>query len=329
MNIIIRTDLGSHYGLGHATRMLALARVLASQGATVAFVTATEALREYVKPFRCYVFPEEAPCNPGDVLVIDTKAQDWANDLPKGALWLARDSGLKVVRIDHPAAAPDSCDLLIAPGNHWSPETVTRLRSGFSDRFLYGWDYVLLDPEVTNLVPIPYPERVRGPVVFCAGGSDPSGALQQMYDWTKDLETEQELVFMEGAHRQGNLDPRDIMSRASACTLTDFDRRWIRQASLLVTMFGTTCYESLYWQTPQLILSHTEETQEAVWLAYITESAAHPSDPRHAQDFCNDLTFHINTPGLLERMSENAVRYVPLDGDGIHRVAAAILQLKE
>jgi hypothetical protein len=51
-----------------------------------------------------------------DTCVIDTKADDWSND--DKFLCAVRQDGVKVVRIDHPHASPDSCDLLIIPNAH-------------------------------------------------------------------------------------------------------------------------------------------------------------------------------------------------------------------
>lgn len=329
MNILIRTDIGGHHGMGHAVRMLVLARQLQATGVDVSFVTSTPLLQNYVVPFRCDIGTGlqavSTPCQPGDILIVDTKADDWAND--ESALWLARDAGIRVVRIDHPQATPDSCDLLIGPCAHWDAATVTRLQAGFGDRFLYGWESVLLDPQVTRLPPHPYAERSRRPIVFAAGGSDPTGALQRMYDWTAAVPTEAPLVFLVGA-KAPMLNPRVGAPRAGRSVVASFDRGWIRSAGYLVTLFGVTCYEALWWQVPQSIFSHTPEHAAAgdrletvtegccVYEGDIADQTAATLDAmlRHAEQ-CPPTPW------------EGSSRSWTLDGRGLERVAARIVAL--
>ena len=340
VKILIRTDLGQHHGMGHAVRMLALARQLAAAGAEVSFVTSTPALQGYVVPFRCVMRGGYWPQVP-DVYVLDTKAMDDANDdrllaqmrihEPQSVFDSSHRPGsehLKIVRIDHPAATPESCDLLIGPCAHWHEATVARLQRSFGDRFLYGWNYVMLDPRVTELPPVPRTGNSVRPIVFTAGGSDPTGALQRMYDWTITYSTETPLAFLVGSQSQ-MLNPRVGVSRAGCPVVASFDRSWIRSAGYLVTLFGVTCYEALWWQVPQSIFSHTPENAEAgAQLERMTEGCCR---------YQGDMTAHSAT-SLCEilRRSLSPYRTTPcgdtplawvLDGRGLTRVAQAILAL--
>ena len=322
MKVIIRTDIGGTHGIGHASRMLTLARELQQRHIEVAFVTITEALRSYVPPFRCYMHSETAECIPGDVLVIDTKAADWSND--NSALWLRRDAGLHVVRIDHPHATPDSCDLLIGPCVHWDTETVARLSSSFGDRFLYGWDYVLLDPMVTNQERIPYPHRTKGPIVFTGGGSDPRGILQSWYDWTRDIPMETACVFLVGSHA-AMLDPGKG-PRASFSMISSFEREWLRRAAFVVGLFGQTTYECLYWDTPMLVYGGTEEnTEGSRTLAKVAQYQCCHAGTLQGVTQAKFLDLFLTIYGAtIRRVGER----MPLfDGQGVARVATAMLQL--
>ena len=153
MKGLIRTDLSSQIGMGHAVRCKALAQALAARGAEVCFTTTTPGLETFVAPF---LLDECVVWHSYDVLIVDTKASDWTQDTI--ALWLARDAGLRVVCIDHTHATHDTCDLLVAPVAHWDDPTVARLRGDFGERFLYGWDYVLIDEAVTQHLEMPSPE---------------------------------------------------------------------------------------------------------------------------------------------------------------------------
>ena len=325
MNILIRTDIGSHHGMGHAVRMLALAWELQRRGASVTFVTATEALRNYVVPFRCDVGvgPQAVttPCQPGDILIVDTKADDWANDA--SALWLARDAGMRVVRIDHPQAPPYSCDLLIGPCAHWDDETVTRLRTSFGSRFLYGWAYVLLEPLLTLMPPVPQEQMVAESIVFTAGGSDPTQALQAMYDLTATFLSTRQLIFLVGAQAPV-LETRPGTKRLSPTLVASFDPVWLRSTELVVTLFGVTSYEALWWEVPQVIFTHTYENQ----MGARQFAAQHP-----AMAVCRG-DIHHETPETVRQTLESILEqgpYVPrpaaFDGLGVQRVTQAICEL--
>ena len=325
MNILIRVDIGAHHGMGHAVRMLALARELQRQGASVTFVTATDALRNYVVPFRCDigVGPQAVttPSKRGDILIVDTKADDWAND--NSGLWLTRDAGLRVVRIDHPYATPEACDLLIGPCTHWDTATVTRLRTSFGTRFLYGWEYVLLDPLLTLMPPVPQEQAVAESIVFTAGGSDPTHALQAMYDLTAPFVSTRQLIFLVGTQAP-MLETRPGTQRLSPTLVTSFDRTWIRHAELVVTLFGVTSYEALWWEVPQVIFTHTAENQ----LGARQFAAQHP-----AMAMCRG-DIHHETPETVRQTLEVILEqgpYVPrpaaFDGLGVQRVAQAICEL--
>ena len=324
MNILIRTDIGAHHGMGHAVRMLALARELQHRGASVTFVTATDALRNYVVPFRCMVWTGQgvlSPRWPEYTLIVDTKADDWAND--NSALWYSRQARMPVVRIDHPQATPDSCDLLVAPCAHWEPATVTRLRTSFGTRFLYGWAYVLLEPLMTLMPPVPQEQSVAESIVFTAGGSDPTQALQAMYDLTAPFVSTKQLIFLVGAQAQ-MLRQRHGTKRLTQTLVTSFDRTWIRHAELVVTLFGVTSYEALWWEVPQVMFTHTYENQMG---------ARHFAAQHPAIAVCRG-DIHHETPETLRQTLEAILEqgpYAPrpaaFDGLGVQRVAQAICEL--
>ena len=69
MIVTINTGAGGRYGLGHASRCLALASALAAQGATVSFLTQTPFLTAVVAPFPCRLYRHVWPALPLDVLV--------------------------------------------------------------------------------------------------------------------------------------------------------------------------------------------------------------------------------------------------------------------
>ena len=310
MKILIRCDMGGIYGHGHAVRMYALAQELSRRGHQSAFISNTpDALRPFVAPFSCThaatlaLEPASHDYGSVDVIIVDTK-------YPIDEPWYA---GIrealrgKIVRIDHPQATPESCDLLVAPGAHWDRETVRQCSQQFGTGFLYGWDYVLLSPAVVEQPPVPYSQRKRGVLVLCAGGSDPAGMLDLMMEWTVGLEVPAPLHFL----RPGTL----MTTYAQA----------LRHASLVVGMFGQTAYECLWYQTPMLLFGHTAENVEgARWLQEASEEHVTWGGNLLAtgrQAFCALVrdTYYAN----IGRLTGFGRQW--MDGRGVERVAEAIL----
>ena len=325
MQILIRTDIGGEHGMGHASRCLTLAKVLRERGAEVLFTTTTPKLESYVQPFPYHlqgtmIFPEPFW---NATHIIDTKADDWPTENKFLAL-LKRKYGKSIVRIDHPHATPESCDLLIGPCAHWESRVVSKLQREFGARFLYGWPYVILDPSITEQSVIPYAERKNGPIVFCAGGSDPSGALQKMYDMTQTWETSHACVFLYGQYSQEPSMGKTSRPHVTTCRV--FDRRWLRVASLVVTMFGQTVYECLYYNTPVLALGHTDENVEAACRLQLQapRNVLHGGDVRK---FTKDIFIDSMHCALSWFDNRNALNKLDIDDKGASRIADAILAL--
>jgi spore coat polysaccharide biosynthesis predicted glycosyltransferase SpsG len=337
MRIIIRVDIGENHGMGHAVRCKALAHALQARGAEVRFITRTLALRDFCGERFSYEFSLDGDSEhsllyeaidrwEASILIIDTK-YPYLDD----SLHYLDDNVCNIVRIDHPTAREDSCSLLVAPVAHWTTETVARLRQDFGERFLYGWDYVMLDDTVTQHEPIPYDKRAPH-IVFCAGGSDPTGALEQMYVWTEGLHLDYKMLFCFGAQSHGALRQRyEDAGGESLCAsgnryIVPFHRDYLRQASLVVTMFGIAPYECLWYQTPALVFAHTDENAiGAQFLQYASESRLCSGGDIRTTDkslFCNILG--IIYAATIRQMSVRACQF---DGRGVQRVAEAILGL--
>ena len=319
--ILIRCDIGSIHGLGHATRCKALAQVLAARGADVGFMSETPALEAFVAPFPC-VDARQPDYLELDVLVIDTKAaldEAWYTRFA-GAM------GCRTVRIDHPQATPDTCDILVAPLAHWAPDIVQRLQRDFGEHFLYGWEYVMLPEDVTDGAPLSYDER-EPQIVFCAGGSDPDGALQQMYDWTTNLEIDAELCFLIGAYVEYDRLAMKYMSRKNVPLVAPFTRAHLAETSLVVTTFGQTMYEALWYQTPCIVLARNDDDDcHTLWLQQQCAAVYAVGDIRaytnRPEQFCRAIQV-----AWTSRTRSAALAAEKLDGRGVARIADAILRL--
>jgi hypothetical protein len=105
---------------------------------------------------------------------------------------------------------------------------------------------------------------------------------------------------------------------------------FLQSAGLVVSMFGVTCYEALYFQTPTLMLSHTDENDwGAFYLGAATDGAVRRLGPLAAQradTFQHAIRAAWENVGERQRMSLAGAGL--LDGRGVERVAEAILELK-
>lgn len=346
--VLIRVDIGGEHGMGHAVRCKALAQALQAHGAEVRFVSPMKAMKDFVAPFHCSLAPDSlangyqwAGCpnstlwmNEGGItLVIDTKSEaavspEWLRCLRHEYRYV------RVVRVDHPDATPDTCDLLIAPCAHWGQETVARLRQSFGERFLYGWDYVMLDADVVQHAQVPYEQR--NGIVFCAGGSDPTGALDQMYALTENLHIDAKLLFCFGAQSHGTLRQRyEVAGEESLCASDNryampFHRDYLRQAAMVVTMFGQTCYELVWYRTPALCLGRSfHEQHDIVGLGNASRQSISYGGPitgiTSEQLYLYFKSMLDDERILLQQKYEASAGL--LDGHGVQRVAEAILQL--
>lgn len=330
--VLIRADIGGAHGMGHAVRMRALARVLNAYGQDVVFVTTTpDTLRPFVAPFRCDSTQTTTLCTRGDVLVIDTKAPDWAND--PAALWLARDAGLRIVRIDHPQATPDTCDLLVGPCAHWDAATVEHMYAEWGELFLYGWNYVLLDDSVMQQAPVPYAKRFPGTIVCCAGGSDPGGLLPRWWEWLNRCEDLPVRMFLRPHYAVSTSPGSDDMQyghgRPHPGQLTiPFSATALRQAGLVVTMIGQVVYECLAYQTPCLVFAR--ESADVPLLEELEKASSGAIIPAGDVMHCTSETFrrlvrHWWRYPWRHQTARTCARL--LDGRGVQRVADAIVTL--
>lgn len=327
MRVLIRCDIGKEHGMGHASRCKALAQALAQRGAEVVFLTSTPALYEYIKPFAIergtHPYLTHKAGKVPDVFVVDTAQTDdmYASDYYEDK-WQAMREYYRIVRIDHPHATPDTCDLLILPNIHTPHVPLLRLHTSFGPRLMAGADYVMLDQEVTALTPLPYADRMDGPIVFCAGGSDPDGVLAKMAASTVGMLPDVRKVFLHGAY-----DTRAYPVNARNIFHLPFHREELRTAAMVVSTMGVTVYECLRLGTPVLVVGHTDRhCAAAKELEYATDYNTCWIDMRQctAERFCDYVThlWHDN-----EDLKEMAAYSCGIDGKGVERVAERILAL--
>lgn len=330
MKVLIRCDVGGQHGLGHATRCHALAHELTMRGAEVAFLTTTPWLSNVVTPYLCLAVKDHDSTDSFDVLIVDS-VLDYQQNTP--ACWL-RERRKMIVRIDDPHATPETCSLLVMPNMHTPAATLARLHTVFGYHLLVGVDYVMLHHEVTVLPPLPYSERIHGPVVFCTGGSDTDEVLKKMWEWLAPLPRSKrvrEFMYSQASsdfflHTLG-MTRGDALFR-EGYQLVPFRRRTLRDASLIVTTMGQTVYEALWWQTPVLIVGHTDRHCAAArLLVRFSSRTVGFCDIRtlFAESFLRLVTLWITNES--DYTSPILIDGRGMDGRGVERVATRILEI--
>ena len=341
MTIFFRVDCGALYGLGHALRCRTLAQAIHAQAPDMplAFVTTTPELQKVLRDkgdaWRVEVsgaFGEDhwlhwlkKHAQTRDVLIVD--APDRLND----AAWITRIRETQlVVRIDAPWATPETCDLLILPGMHHSAETIECLDTAFGERLMVGAEYVMLQEGVTlpMRLRLPYGERIPPWIVFNAGGSDPEGALPQL--WQRVRRLGDTLSGIQRVYCMGQTaTPWPVSQLSPDEWITGHSMRYVQHAQLFITLWGTTVYEAVALGTPTLAIARTEaEAEDAARLEAATDGAVQSLGTLVGlmrETLCDRLVALWEDGKERKRMHYASAGL--LDGKGAERVARAVVAL--
>lgn len=330
--IAFRVDAGPGVGLGHLQRSLALAQVLRSHGAAVTFIlpgdpSAREMVADAAFPL-CVVEPGEA------VRLDDTRA-------------LVRRLGAAAIVLDsygfggealRPPVAPvtvviDDCgdrDLpvdLIINGSFAAQKLAYNTRG--QTILLLGAAYALLRPEFASLPPRKIlPEGQR--VLVTVGGADPHDLTPRLTHWVR--------AALPGATINVVVGPFFDFGRFQSSTRTIDDpnvslhvkpksmRDLMQRADLAVTGGGQTTYELAATGTPALAIRLAANQSlglDALAAAGTLEVVGEALAPDLETRVRRAVAQLSGDTAKRSRMSINGRELV--DGNGVHRAAAAIL----
>jgi spore coat polysaccharide biosynthesis predicted glycosyltransferase SpsG len=329
--IAIVTAIGGLHGMGHATRCRALADELTSLGGEVLFFTQTPRLYDMLANYKCLV--SEHPMSHArqhmpNIIVVDQVSKGF---IPKGMCEGIRKSGIRVVRIDHLESKENSCDLCVVPNAHQTVVVSKSLAARFGERLLIGWDYVMLDSSVTSIRGASYKKRADGDIYFCAGGSDPSGALPFMIQATTVSSETQKLPKSFGLGRHRDYGMVRTVSKYLSYRIGPFDRRKLRESALVVGTFGQTAYECIYWGTPMLCLGHSSDNAAAsIELVRASKGAVQTFSSQKISSMDEETFSHFVARGYADKDALMAMHKASkglIDGKGVHRIATAIMAL--
>lgn len=261
-DIFIRCDIGGHDGYGHATRMHAVAMELVSMGhKPPTFVSATPAIRNIVHPcpVKDMTMSDDGFLRamqgvyPDNLLIID-KNYYWRDE----DLWRLNQR-TPVIRIDHPTAEAGTCRALVLPNNHMNPKVIANMSAAHGAALYYGFEYVIVSPAVQQMRVVPPVDR-KPQVAIAAGGSDPHGALNHLYEVLRPIRSISKMFLVGSASKFTIPRPLDANS-----IIAPFDMRYIAESQCLVTMHGQTTYEALFLRVPVIGIGHSDDNCSAAW----------------------------------------------------------------
>ena len=124
------------------------------------------------------------------------------------------------------------------------------------------------------------------------------------------------------------------VSRMNVPLIAPFTQAHLAEAALVVTLFGQTVYEALWYQTPCVVLARNEgDERNAFWLqqqcvvttlrqAAIYAAGCIRTYANRPEQFCRAIEM-----AWTSRSQSAALTAEKLDGHGVARVADAILVL--
>lgn len=335
MRILIRVDAAGKYGLGHMMRMKPLADMLLTLGdddLEVAFLTTSGIPRDLAGEIDVYRFKDNlseyqvlehaVSAFEPDIIIIDRKDFYDAHHLR------TLRKHCRVIRIDHPWAEEETCDLIVIPNFHQGTDKIEKLDAAFGDALLYGPEYVILREEIRKLSRRPYHRR-KAAIIFTTGGSDPEGWLPMFYDMTESLA--QKLPSVRRYYCIGKYAAPFIVDNADPkAFVTGYCPTYIQESALVVGLFGVTAYEALYLGTPMCSIGHTNMNAVGSGILAIATEGSIQDFSQHRnsmrEDFCAQIADLWNDKD--KRRNMHSMSDGLFDGLGAQRIAEAILGLE-
>ena len=131
-----------------------------------------------------------------DLMIIDTKECFSFIQLKK-----LRNIARRVVFIENISEAARSCDMIIFPNAHYSPESVFKSNDVPNiPKIISGWDYIILRDEVRNAK-----VSSGGGIVITTGGSDPENVISYLSNLLQEPQSNVTFLIGDYYHQKTEL----------------------------------------------------------------------------------------------------------------------------
>ncbi len=258
--IVILVFVSPETGLGHWVRMKPLAEILQTFGVKVALAVNADTIiineiNELGIPFITLnaiddqrfirYIQEQDIC----LTIIDTKL------MPEISFLRKIKEHTKLVLIDHLGEACTESDLTILPNCH------NNINS-FSGLILSGTKWSLIHPEVLSFSPKKeFPVKIKR-IAVTSGGSDPAGVLLHILRLVTD-DISYEWMLFPGDHFIHTKELQNIASSSCQIKIRPYNLHDIYSCDMVLSAFGVSAYEWVFFNMPLLLVSHNIENIDA------------------------------------------------------------------
>lgn len=333
--VLIRADAGGHLGIGHVTRMIALAQAIMDLGgkAAIACASCPESLGKRI-------IGEGIPFHRLEAEPGGTQDRSLTLDLARssGASWLVvdgyhftgeyqqavRDAGHKLMCVDDYG----HCDLWHADAilNHnlYAPERAF-ISSAPDCAILAGPRFALLRREFLDVRPAAHGTGPLRKLLVTLGGVDHDNATGRVLDLLENISSSLEIRVLVGA---GNPHRESLRQRTSRHHLeisgpSDDMPAELSRVDGVISAGGGTCFEWLRYNLPAAVVT-IADNQEPVTAALARHGwAVSLGWPRNWEEPAPAIS-------ALERFIANDSgprRSSVVDGQGARRAAAVVLEM--
>ncbi len=250
MKIAFVAQAGLDVGFGHIRRCEILAAECGARG----FETALLAYDEGTLPSLPAVHRAKWAASK-DLPAADAVVWDIRDPMPAQALQACRDRGACALLLDELGDARRVADVVVDA--LMVPQRATRYAEGAETRYLYGLDYLALDPGLRARALAAAP--LGAAPLLCFGGADAAGATVAVLRALARKKFPGPLTVIGGV---GNPDFPEIRAlcatmNGAAHSFSEDLPRLIAAASLVVTKLGLTTFEAFALGTPCISLEPT------------------------------------------------------------------------
>ena len=178
------------------------------------------------------------------------------------------------------------------------------------EKIIFGADYVLIRDELQN-----YKVKSGGGIVVTTGASDPCGVMSRLDQMLAELEIKAR--FLVG--KQFNLSLNRI-GYSGHSTYTEYSPKFLASADIIISTFGVTIYEALFFKKPTISIAHSKENAKGSEL--ISEMSNSVKNLGYYEEVCKDELQHSIENFYSLHTSDKEIY---IDGLGANRISELIL----
>jgi spore coat polysaccharide biosynthesis predicted glycosyltransferase SpsG len=313
-SVLLVCYAGTHIGLGHFSRLLALAQALKkTDRVQVEFLVFGDPIKKAgLNNFKTHFIPASTDFLTGvtrfvteatTCVVFDLFAQDQINNLGLLFIWL-KTRDISIINVDSLTHYNHLLDLIWIPSFYFKENQAL----DYPDKIKYGWDCYLIQKKLVT------PNWKPGTdVLVLTGGSDITH-LGQMLPQKIDnsLKAGTHIHWVRGPFAKPPDLPKQPRLKWSVYNSPDRIDEYIVKSNYVLTVFGVSFFEVLQYGIPTVVFSPYEHQTPEEMLALAKENVAMVS--KNDNTALNDLIELMNNNDIALTYSENALKKLSING---------------